>query len=57
MAFDLFKKVYGISDSFSGKHAMFWSKYNLIVIDNKIAGVLGIKIHLNYSKIIPMRIF
>lgn len=43
MAFELFKKVYGISDSFSGKHAMFWSKYNLIVIDNKIAGVLGYK--------------
>ena len=42
-AFLTFKKIYGIKDSFSGKHAMFWSDFNLIIIDNKIAGALGYK--------------
>jgi hypothetical protein len=42
-AFTTFREIYGISDSFSGKHAMFWSNFNLIIIDNKIAGALGFK--------------
>lgn len=43
IAFSTFKNIYGINESFSGKHAMFWSNFNLIVLDNKIAGALGYK--------------
>lgn len=42
-SFELFSKVYGINKSFSGKHAMFWSGYKLVIVDNKIAGTLGFK--------------
>jgi hypothetical protein len=40
-AFSEFCKIESIGPSFSGKHAMFWSKYNLIILDNKIAGCFG----------------
>ena len=42
-AFQIFRNIYGISDSFSGKHARFWSNFNLIIIDNKIAGTMGFR--------------
>jgi hypothetical protein len=42
-AFFEFQKIDGIGPSFAGKHAMFWSKSDLIVLDNKIAGALGYK--------------
>jgi hypothetical protein len=36
-----FLKIFGIGASYIGKHAYFWSNYNLPIIDAKIAGVLG----------------
>ena len=42
-AVDYFKKVNGIGASFMGKHAAFWSGFNMVIIDNKIAGTLGYK--------------
>lgn len=42
-AFSIFRNIYGINESFGGKHAMFWSDFNLIILDNKIAGSLGYK--------------
>ena len=43
MAFDCFGMIKGIGTSFKGKHAMFWSNYELPVIDSKIVGCLGYK--------------
>ena len=40
-AVDSFKMVNGIGASFMGKHASFWSSFNMVIIDNKIAGTLG----------------
>lgn len=40
-AVNSFIKVNGIGASFMGKHATFWSNFNMVIIDNKIAGVLG----------------
>lgn len=40
-AVDFFKLVNGIGASFMGKHATFWSSFNMVIIDNKIAGTLG----------------
>jgi len=34
-------RQFGIASSYIGKHAYFWSNYNLPIIDAKIAGVLG----------------
>lgn len=42
-AVDSFKNVNGIGASFMGKHAAFWSAFNMVIIDNKIAGTLGFK--------------
>lgn len=41
LAFKQFQKLNGIGPSFAGKHAMFWSQSELIVLDNKISGALG----------------
>ena len=43
MAFECFGMVKGIGTSFQGKHAMFWSNYELPVIDSKIVGCFGYK--------------
>ena len=42
-AVDSFKNINGIGPSFMGKHATFWSGFNMVIIDNKIAGTLGYK--------------
>jgi muramoyltetrapeptide carboxypeptidase LdcA involved in peptidoglycan recycling len=41
---EIFKTIKGIGSSFASKHAYFWSlssQYPLIIVDSKIAGVLG----------------
>ena len=42
-AVNSFLRVDGIGPSFMGKHAAFWSSFNMVIIDNKISGTLGFK--------------